>query len=58
MDAARTALRLGSSVTILYRRSEAEMPAYADEIAQAKEEGIEIRYLTQPVRDPWETTRG
>ena len=49
MDAARTALRLGSSVAILYRRTEAEIPAYADEIIQAKEEGIEIRYLTQPI---------
>lgn len=49
MDAARTARRLGSSVTILYRRSQDEMPAYADEVAQALEEGIEVRYLTQPV---------
>lgn len=49
MDAARTALRLGSSVTIVYRRSETEMPAYADEVAQAREEGIKIQYLTQPV---------
>jgi NADH-quinone oxidoreductase subunit F len=49
MDAARTARRLGSQVTILYRRTEAEMPAYAEEIAQAKEEGIEIRFLSQPV---------
>ena len=50
IDAARTALRLGSSVVIIYRRSEAEMPAYPEEITQAKEEGIEIRYLTQPVQ--------
>jgi len=49
MDAARTALRLGSRVTILYRRTEAEMPAYPEEIEQAVEEGVEIRYLTQPV---------
>ena len=49
MDAARTALRLGSRVTVLYRRTEAEMPAYAEEIAQAREEGVEIRNLTQPV---------
>lgn len=49
MDAARTALRLGSRVTVLYRRSQAEMPAYAEEIAQAREEGVSIRTLTQPV---------
>jgi NADH-quinone oxidoreductase subunit F len=49
MDAARTALRLGSRVTVLYRRTEAEMPAYPEEIAQAREEGVDIRYLTQPV---------
>jgi NADPH-dependent glutamate synthase beta subunit-like oxidoreductase len=49
MDAARTALRLGSRVTVLYRRSDAEMPAYAEEIAQAREEGVSIRTLTQPV---------
>ena len=49
MDAARTALRLGSQVTILYRRTAAEMSAYQEEIAQAIDEGVEIRYLTQPV---------
>ena len=49
MDAARSALRLGSRVTVLYRRSAAEMPAYAEEIAQAREEGVSIRTLTQPV---------
>jgi len=49
MDAARTALRVGSRVTVLYRRTEAEMPAYPEEIVQAREEGIVIRYLTQPV---------
>jgi NADPH-dependent glutamate synthase beta subunit-like oxidoreductase len=50
VDAARTAVRLGSSVTILYRRSEAEMPAYADEVAQAKEEGVHFRFLTKPIK--------
>ncbi len=50
IDTARTAIRLGSSVTILYRRSENEMPAYADEVAQAKEEGVNFRFLTQPIR--------
>jgi NADH-quinone oxidoreductase subunit F len=49
MDAARTALRLGSQVTILYRRTATEMSAYQEEIAQAIDEGVEIRYLTQPV---------
>ncbi|MBI5586039.1 MAG: FAD-dependent oxidoreductase [Deltaproteobacteria bacterium] len=49
MDAARTARRLGARVTVLYRRTEAEIPAYPEEIAQALAEGIEIRYLTQPV---------
>ena len=49
MDAARTALRLGSRVTMLYRRTEAEIPAYPEEIVQAREEGVVIQYLTQPV---------
>jgi NADPH-dependent glutamate synthase beta subunit-like oxidoreductase len=49
IDAARTALRLGSKVTILYRRSRAEMPAYAHEVDQALAEGLEIRFLTQPI---------
>ena len=49
MDAARTARRLGSRVTVLYRRTEAEIPAYPEEVAQTLAEGIEIRYLTQPV---------
>jgi glutamate synthase (NADPH/NADH) small chain len=50
MDAARTALRLGSEkVTIVYRRSRAELPARAEEIHHAEEEGIEFRLLTNPV---------
>lgn len=49
MDAARSALRLGSEVTILYRRSRAEMPAIAEEIEEALAEGVEIHYLTAPV---------
>ncbi len=49
IDAARSALRLGSEVTILYRRSRAEMPAIAEEIEEALEEGVKIRYLTAPV---------
>lgn len=49
MDAARTALRLGSEVYIVYRRSEAELPARAEEVHHAKEEGIEFHLLTNPV---------
>ena len=51
VDAARTALRLGSrEVTILYRRTRAEMPAYDEEIEEALEEGIRIEYLAAPVK--------
>ncbi len=49
MDAARTALRLGSDVTIVYRRSEKELPARAEEVHHAKEEGIRFALLTNPV---------
>src|SRR3990167_2664395 len=49
-DAARCALRLGSEVTIVYRRSEAEMPARSEEIQNARDEGISLQLLTQPVR--------
>ena len=49
MDAARTALRLGAEVHIVYRRSEAELPARAEEVEHAKEEGIEFHLLTNPV---------
>lgn len=49
MDAARTALRLGSKVTIVYRRTEAELPARAEEVHHAREEGIVFRMLTNPV---------
>ncbi|MBI2851232.1 MAG: FAD-dependent oxidoreductase, partial [Chloroflexi bacterium] len=49
MDAARCALRLGAEeVSIIYRRSEAEMPARHEEIEHAKEEGIIFRFLTNP----------
>jgi heterodisulfide reductase subunit A-like polyferredoxin len=51
MDAVRTALRNGSSKPfIIYRRSEAEMPASPEEIAECRDEGIEIMTLTNPVR--------
>jgi len=50
MDAVRTARRLGArSATLVYRRSEAEMPARAEEVKHAREEGIEFRMLTDPV---------
>lgn len=51
MDAARSAKRLGAEhVYIVYRRSEAEMPARAEEIHHAKEEGIEFLFLTNPTK--------
>ena len=49
MDAARTALRLGSEVYIVYRRSEEECPARAEELEHAKEEGIKFLFLNNPV---------
>ena len=48
-DAARTALRLGAKVSIVYRRSENELPARAEEIYHAKEEGIDFKVLTSPI---------
>jgi len=48
IDAARTALRLGAEVTVVYRRTEAEMPAYAEEIEQARQEGVRLMTLTSP----------
>lgn len=50
MDAVRTAKRLGAEAVIVYRRSEAELPARVEEVHHAKEEGIEFRMLTNPVR--------
>jgi glutamate synthase (NADPH/NADH) small chain len=61
MDSARTSLRLEpEKVTIVYRRSHAEMPARAEEIEHAEQEGIEFQLLTNPVRilgneDGWVT---
>ncbi|MCY6957002.1 NADPH-dependent glutamate synthase [Clostridium brassicae] len=49
MDAARTALRLGSETHIVYRRSEEELPARLEEVHHAKEEGIIFDLLTNPV---------
>ncbi len=55
MDVARAAVRLGSNVTVYYRRSEAEMPADRDELEEAKAEGIQFRYLAAPVEILGET---
>jgi len=50
MDAVRTARRLGAkTATLVYRRSEAEMPARLEEVHHAREEGIEFRMLTNPI---------
>ena len=49
MDAARTALRLGAEVHIIYRRSEAELPARKEEVHHAKEEGVQFDFLCNPV---------
>lgn len=49
MDAARTALRLGADVTIVYRRSMAELPARAEEVHHAQEEGVKFMMLMAPV---------
>ena len=48
MDAARTALRLGSESHIVYRRSESELPARVEEVHHAKEEGVIFDVLTNP----------
>ncbi len=50
IDAARSALRLGADVTILYRRTRAEMPAYEDEVEAALVEGVNVDFLVSPVR--------
>jgi heterodisulfide reductase subunit A-like polyferredoxin len=48
LDAARTARRLGAEVTIVYRRTEAEMPARHEEVEDAREEGVKFQFLTNP----------
>ena len=50
IDAARSALRDGAAVTVVYRRGEAEMPAVAQEVEDARAEGVEFRFLLAPVR--------
>lgn len=50
MDAVRTSLRLGArSASIIYRRSEKEMPARAEEVHHAKDEGVQFQMLTNPL---------
>ncbi len=49
VDAARSARRLGAEVLIVYRRTRDEMPAFAAEVAEALQEGVEIEYLASPV---------
>lgn len=50
IDAARSALRLGGEVTIVYRRSRVEMPAIPSEVEEAEEEGIKIHFLATPTK--------
>ena len=50
IDAARTALRLGGEVTIVYRRAREQMPARAEEVHHAEQEGVQFRLLTNPIR--------
>src|SRR5699024_1994263 len=49
MDAARTALRLGAEVYIVYRRTEEELPARVEEVHHAMEEGVKFEFLTSPI---------
>jgi glutamate synthase (NADPH/NADH) small chain len=50
MDSARTALRLGGDVTIVYRRAREQMPARGEEIHHAEEEGVKLKLLNNPIR--------
>lgn len=49
MDSARSALRLGAKSTLVYRRSRAEMPARAEEVHHAEQEGVRFEFLTNPI---------
>jgi 2-oxoacid:acceptor oxidoreductase delta subunit (pyruvate/2-ketoisovalerate family) len=49
VDVARSVVRLGKRATLLYRRSKEEMPAFEEEITEALEEGVKIRYLVNPI---------
>jgi 2-oxoacid:acceptor oxidoreductase delta subunit (pyruvate/2-ketoisovalerate family) len=50
IDVARSIIRMGKKATILYRRSKEEMPAFEEEMMEAIEEGVKIRYLVNPIR--------
>ena len=50
MDAARTALRLGAKSTVVYRRAREQMPARAEEVHHAEQEGVQFNLLTNPVK--------
>jgi NADH-quinone oxidoreductase subunit F len=50
LDAARVAIRLTDSVSIIYRRTKAEMPAFPEEVEMALEEGVDIQFLTAPTK--------
>lgn len=50
IDIARSVIRLGKKAIVLYRRSREEMPAFEEEIIEALEEGVKIRYLVNPIR--------
>ncbi len=50
MDAARSALRLGANVSVVYRRTENELPARKEEVLHAKQEGVKFLFLTNPVQ--------
>jgi 2-oxoacid:acceptor oxidoreductase delta subunit (pyruvate/2-ketoisovalerate family) len=50
IDVARSVVRLSKKATILYRRSKEEMPAFEEEVVEALEEGVKIRYLVNPIR--------
>ncbi|OQY29658.1 MAG: hypothetical protein B6244_03045 [Candidatus Cloacimonetes bacterium 4572_55] len=50
MDVARSAKRMGVKSLVVYRRSEAEMPAHPDEVKEARDEGIEFHFLSAPIR--------
>ncbi len=50
MDAARAALRMGSRVSVVYRRTREAMPAIPDEVREAEEEGVAFRFLLQPLK--------
>jgi NADPH-dependent glutamate synthase beta subunit-like oxidoreductase/Pyruvate/2-oxoacid:ferredoxin oxidoreductase delta subunit len=49
IDVARSVIRMGKRATVLYRRSKEEMPAFEEEVVEAIEEGVKIRYLVNPV---------